>query len=255
MKGVVRDALAPYQALTAAFGAGIRQRMEVWRRSRVQDERLAALEAEIKELRRERMRLSGVLQENQALRRQLAYKARSEKKMVPCRVIARGEMTGWWRTLRVNRGTAAGIEPPMAVLSERGLVGRVLHTSFYTADILLISDASSRVSVRVLPSETVGILKGGAPELHRHDLPYLLLPLSSLKVDYMSVLDDVREGDEVVTSGLGGVFPPGLPVGVIKSIHKDSSGLYRRADIELAADFNRLDTLYVLQQAESEARQ
>ncbi len=246
LKGLVRDAMAPYHSLTAAFGAGVRQRIDRRRHRHTLADQVAEQQAELQTLRRKTLELSGVREENAALRRQLNYVSRSPADLVACRVIARGDITGWWRTLRLNRGSVDGIRPAMPVVSERGLVGRIEQTSRRTADVLLISDASSSVSVRVMPSGTPGILEGAPTHLGRRELPHLLLPVSTFGVDFLSLQDDVREGNDVVTSGLGGIFPAGIPVGTVIGVRTDSSGLYRRADIMPTADFSRLDTLYVI---------
>ncbi len=249
MKGFVRDALAPYHALTASFGAAIRRRVDQWRARRAQTDMLDEMQAEVHRLRADALELHGLREENKALRRQLNYRSRADADLVACRVIARGDMTGWWRTLRINRGAADGIQRAMAVVSERGLVGRIEQTSRYTADVLLISDGSSRVSVRVMPSGTPGILEGAAPNLKRRERPHVLLPVSTFDVNFLSLRDEIRENDTVETSGLGGVFPAGLAVGTVARIREDPSGLYRRAEIVPAADFQRLETLYVVRQS------
>ncbi len=250
LKGWVRDALAPYQALTATAGRHLRQLGDGQRRRHD----FSDLETELQTLRRELLLLSNVHEENTALRRQLEITARAPTDLIAARVIARGEMTGWWRTLRINRGSAADVHPPMAVVSEHGLVGRILETSRDTADVLLLSDASSRVSVRILPSATFGVLTGAASHLQRHDLPHLLIPAAPFQLEYLTLRDDIRDGDRVVTSGLGGMYPAGLPIGTVTGLRTDSSGLYRRASVMPAADLARLDTLYVVRTLESEAR-
>lgn len=253
VKGMLRDIMAPYQSLTAGIGARLRKPFDDMRRRRDLADALTAAETELRSLRLDLQRLSAVNYENIALRRQLGYVARSSIDLVPCRVIARGDMSGWWRTLRVNRGAAAGIEPAMAVVSERGLVGQILETSLHTSEVLLISDASSRVSVRVLPSGTPGILQGAPTHFHRRAIPDLLLPAATFGADYLTLQGDVREGDEVVTSGLGSVFPAGLPVGNINGIRVDGSDLYRRAVVRPRADLMRLDTLYIVRAPQKEA--
>ncbi len=246
LKGLVRDGMAPYHALTGSIEARARQFIERSRQRRVLADQWAEQQAELKELQRKVLEFKGLRDENAALRRQLNYVSRSPADLVGCRVIARGDMTGWWRTLRLNRGAADGIQPPMAVVSERGLVGRIEATSRHTADVLLISDASSRVSVRVMPSGTPGILEGASRQLGRRELPEVLLPIATFDVDFLSLQDDIHEGHRVLTSGLGGIFPAGILVGKVTGVRTDPSGLYRRAEIMPAADFRRLDTLYVV---------
>jgi rod shape-determining protein MreC len=107
----------------------------------------------------------------------------------------------------IRKGSTSGVYLGQAVLDAHGVMGQVVHTTPYTATVLLITDASHSLPVQVLRSgqRTVAVGNGRSDAL---DLPYLPNNL------------DVREGDLLVTSGLGGVFPGGYPVATITSVQR-----------------------------------
>ena len=108
----------------------------------------------------------------------------------------------------VNKGTRFGVYVGQAVLDSNGIVGQVLRVTPYSADIVMITDPSHAIPVQINRNGLRTIAVGtGVPD--RLDLPYL--PGNS----------DVKEGDLLVTSGLGGVFPPGYPVAKIEALDKD----------------------------------
>jgi len=196
------------------------------------------------EYRLERMRQ--LEEENERLRERLAFGESGRHRLTFCRVVARGDGTGWWQTLRLNRGRADGIRPDMPVVVPEGLVGRVMDAATDTCDVLLVTDPAFRVSCRLSRTGGIGVLKGtgvplaGDPELQ------MLAAVPPCRVDYLDKDGDAREGDEVVTSGLGGVYPEGLVVGRVLRTEIDRSGLYRRAIVAPTADLSGLRDVFVV---------
>ena len=235
VKGAVRDGLSPLQAV---LRGGVREFRETLRYIRglgdlVLENR--ALSEEIVYLRGE-MRMARELErDNQMLRDLLGFVRRFPNRLVSCEVIGR-DSTGWWQTVRLDKGAAAGVAEGRAVLTTEGLIGRTTAVSDRTADVLLLSDPSCKVAVRLKRSGEFGVAEGqgavpGQPP--------------AVRADYLPKTADVQQGDEVVTSGLGGLFPKGLPVGRVAEVALDASGLYQTARIELAADLGKLEYAFV----------
>jgi len=111
----------------------------------------------------------------------------------------------------IDRGRDDGVEEGDGVLAPGGIAGRVVKTENSVSKVQLLSDVKSNISVRIKESGVVGILSGNG-----HNMCLL---------NYVSRDENVRAGDEVVTSGLGKSFPEGLPVGVITHIEKRAEGL------------------------------
>ncbi|MDY0144865.1 MAG: rod shape-determining protein MreC [Kiritimatiellia bacterium] len=235
VKGAVRDGLSPLQG---ALRGGVREIRDIIRYVRgIGDLALEnrALSEEIVYLRGE-MRMARELErDNQMLRDLLGFVKGFSKHLVSCEVIGR-DSTGWWQTIRLDKGAEAGVAEGRAVITPDGLIGRTVAVSGRTADVLLLSDPTCRVSVRLVRSGVLGVMEGlgGKPD----EQP-------ACRIDFISRTADVQEGDEVVSSGMGGVFPKGLLVGRVVRVEMESSGLYQTAWIDVAAKLGRSEYAFV----------
>jgi len=136
------------------------------------------------------------------------------------------------RYVIVNIGSNQGILPGMPVVTDKGLVGRVDAVIAEAARIQLISDAASAVNVRLQSSDTDAMLVGSV--------------IGDLSLDMISQDATVTVGDVVLTSGLGGSYPPNLLVGQVASIRKLDYELFQQAAVQPNVDFNRLSFLLVI---------
>jgi len=236
VRGAVREALAPlYGLLSRAAlrvretGSGLRGLGGMVGENRRMAEELALLRRRVREL-------SALDAENEALRAQLGFRSAERRPMIPAEVIAR-DPAGWWQTVRLDRGARDGLRPGLAVVAVDGLVGRTVEVSARTADVLLISDPNSRVSARLPRTDAVGVLAGGG-----------VRPSGRVvcRLDFVHRHLPVKPGDEVVTSGLGGVFPGGLVIGYVEAVFTDEQGLYRYAEVIPRADLGQLRYAFVL---------
>lgn len=235
VKGAVRDGLSPLQAV---LRGGVREGREIIRYIRgIGDLALEnrALSEEIVYLRGEMRMARDLERDNQMLRDLLGFVKRFPKQLVSCEVIGR-DSTGWWQTIRLDKGAEAGVAEGRAVITPDGLIGRTVGVSGHTADVLLLSDLSCKVSVRLARSGVFGVMEGlgGKPD----EQP-------ACRMNYISRTADVQEGDEVVTSGMGGVFPKGLLVGRVVRVEAEPSGLYQTAWVDVAAKLGRSEYAFV----------
>ncbi len=239
----LREGLAPLQALIARTAQTVQQMGLMIRGIGGMASENQAMAAELVRLRSEVRYLRALEEENIELRRQLGYRTRLERELIPCEVIAR-DMSGWWQTVRLGQGRAVGIERDMAVVTPSGLVGRTLAVSENTSDVLLISDPSCRVSTYVHGRDdrpVFGIVTGRGVNWRGE---------VTLRMDFIDKNYPVHPGDEVLTSGLGGVFPKGIPVGYVEYVHRDETDLYQYADIVPTADLYTLSYVFVLVERE-----
>lgn len=190
--------------------------------------------------------------ENERLRRQLALatsragdaaelealadlKGRLSADAVGARVVAVG-LSPFFRVSRVvlDRGEKE-VAPGMPVVAPQGVVGRVSRVYGSYADVLLAVDPSSSIDVVVPRTGGRGVLKGlgGASRY-------------ACKVDYLMPSEEVKRGDAVVTSGLGGVFPRDLPVGRIERVTRLEHAMFQEVEVAPAVDFARLRTVLVI---------
>jgi rod shape-determining protein MreC len=141
--------------------------------------------------------------DNQQLRGLLKAVPESALSYVTARVVANSG-GAFVRMILINAGTADHVSRGQAVITGEGLVGRLTEVGDRAARVLLITDLNSRIPVTVESTHVAAVLAGDNSER-----PRLL---------YLPAADGVKIGDRIVTSGEGGVFPPGLPVGVVSAI-------------------------------------
>ena len=235
VKGVVRDGISPLQAV---LRGGVRELRDIVRYIRgIRDMALEnrALSEEIVYLRGEVRMAHELERDNQMLRDQLGFVQRFPNKLISCEVIGR-DSTGWWQTVRLDKGALAGVAEGRAVITTDGLIGRTVAVSDRTADVLLLSDPACKVSVRLARSGVFGVVAGLGKKPGEQP---------ACRMDYLSQTADVQEGDEVVTSGMGGLFPKGLLVGTVEKVELNEAGLYRTAWVRSAADLGELEYGFV----------
>jgi rod shape-determining protein MreC len=137
-----------------------------------------------------------------------------------------------FRTVTINKGTQHGIDKGFAVIAGAGVVGQIVTTSPHAARVLLLDDHSSGVDALVLRSRARGIVEGGSD--------------AGCRLKYVKRPEDLRVGDRVVTSGLDGIFPKGLPIGEIVRLGDEQHGLYQTAEIRPLVDFSKLEEVLVV---------
>jgi len=154
------------------------------------------------------------------------------------RVIARSP-TVWYSTVKIDKGSSDGVREDQPVIAAGGLAGKVKTVTDGTAEVTLITDASSAVSAQVMPSGASGIVK---PEVGKPD---------DLLLDFVDRGRRVTEGATVVTAGFTSErvesrFPRGVPIGRVSRVDLDEVELYQRVHIKPFADLRRIDLVQVL---------
>jgi len=149
--------------------------------------------------------------------------------------------SAWYQTVTINRGSNDGVKVNDPVIANLGLVGKVISVSPSSSDVLLILDGEGQVGALIRDSKgraINGILQGTfrrSPRLNSE---------GSLEMSFRRE-DEINIGDLVFTSGLGDVYPKGIPIGVVASIKLDSSGLLKNAYIDPMVNFDSLEEVYV----------
>ena len=194
-----------------------------------------ALRQEVEQLREEKTRLIGVLQENARLRAMVDFKTgHPEFELAPAHVVGR-DITPYFRVLKIQIRSDKDLEPRMPVVASDGLVGQVHRVYEGYADVVLISDPRSRLDAISQRNRALGIVEGLG-----HQADY------RARVAYLSERDELEIGDTMVTSGMGGIFPRELPIGSIVEVGSSELGLFQEAVIEPAVDFSRLQEVFVI---------
>lgn len=200
-----------------------------WKGVRAENRRLRE---EIQRLRVDALWVSEAVDENRRLRHLLDLRNRLPVSTLPGEVIAR-EWGGWVRSLTINRGRGDDIRRLTAVISPDGLVGRIVDVRLGASIVQVLTDPSSTVGAHALRTRTPGIVEGE--------------PRGTIRFKYMA-----RDGagiavdDVIVTSGLGGVFPRGVPIGRVRAIDDRGSALFHYALLAPAVDFARVDEVLLV---------
>ncbi len=192
------------------------------------------LKQRIAELESENILLREYEYQNIRLRELLQFKDTVSRSFdtVSASVVGRNP-SNWFETVTINRGKDDGVKKNMPVITSQGLVGHVINVSDSSAEVLLIVDSSSAVGGLVQINRTPGVIEG-------------LDKKGYLKMSYISKEAPVREKQVVITSGLGGIFPKGIPIGRITEVEMESNGLVKHATVRPFVDFNRLEEVMVI---------
>jgi rod shape-determining protein MreC len=189
-----------------------------------------ALRAHVRQLTQQLDRATETELENARLRKLLEFRETLHGDVLTARVIGQ-DATGLARTLVIDHGERDGIKKGAPALAPEGVVGQVFLASRHSARILLISDHNSGVDALVQRTRARGIVQGTAD--------------GGCGLKYVKRTEDVQVGDTVVTSGIDGVFPKGLPIGRIVSIDKRGQGLFQYAEVAPRVDFEQLEEVLV----------
>jgi rod shape-determining protein MreC len=211
----------------AAFGVWSTYRD--WKNVRAENRRLRD---ENQRLRVEALQIGETVDENRRLRRVLALRDRLPLDTVTGEIIAR-EWGGWVRSITVNRGRHDNIARLTAVISPEGLIGRVVDVRPGASIVQVLTDPASTVGAHVVRTRTPGIVEGEARGTMR--FKYMARDGAGIKV-----------GDLIVTSGQGGVFPRGVPIGRVQAIDDRGSALFHYAALAPVVDFGRIDEVLLV---------
>lgn len=193
-------------------------------------ERINKLEREVAELSAISQRMESMREENNRLRELLGSSARVEGRKLIAELVAVVPDVQKHRVV-INKGTADGVAVGAAVIDPRGLYGQVIETSWATSVVLLITDATHAVPAEVGRS-SVRVIAAGVGD---HAL---------LELETVPKSTDIREGDQLFSSGLGGRFPQGYPVGTVTEIEKSRTATFAQVKVRPAAALDR--SRYVL---------
>jgi rod shape-determining protein MreC len=200
-----------------------------WQYVRAENRRLRE---EVQRLRVEALVSTETADENRRLRRLLALKSRLPLETITGEIIAR-EWGGWVRSLTVNRGRGDDVRRLTAVISPDGLVGRVIDVRPGASIVQVLTDPTSTVGAHSLRTRAPGIVEGD--------------PRGTIRFKYMARGGaGLSVGDLVVTSGQGGVFPRGVPIGRVRSIDDRGAALFHYAALEPVVDFARIDEVLLV---------
>ncbi len=195
----------------------------------------AALSASVVELSTRLQTYNDILEENRRLRALLGFIPPDEFKIVPTEIIGVSG-AGVPNTVLINLGAEDSLMANQTVINRNGVAGRVARVMNNYSVVYLLTEPRCRVAARVKRSREQGIIRYGVSQ--------------GMYLDNCPRQGDVVVGDTVITSGLGGVFPEGLVIGVVKSVEAPGKKFFYDIAVDAAVNFNGLDELYILTRGE-----
>jgi len=214
LRQTVATGIYPFQRFVMLPGDAVRQ-IDDWLNAatliRQENEALQRQRIEMAQLGTHAAQLAA---ENAQLRRLLGIADTARQPAVVVQVLYEPP-SAFSRRLIFNKGSASGIAPGMPVIDEGGVVGQVVRVTSRTSEAAMVTDEQVSIPVQLLRNGLRLIAFGGnAP--------------GRIEVRYLNANADIREGDMLVTSGLGGLFPPGLPVGRVNTVERDTVSGFAR---------------------------
>jgi rod shape-determining protein MreC len=225
------EAAVPLQKLIATPADGVR---ELWRRYVELVDVSAdneALRARVAELEEENLQFREALVASGRLQRIAEMRDEFEVPMLPAEVAGL-DVSPWFRSALLDRGRRHGVRSGFPVITDAGVVGLVTATSRGAAKVMLLLDRQSAIDGIVQRSRARGIVRGTGE--------------GELEFEFVVRGSDVRAGDDVISSGLGGVYPKGLRIGEIVEVADAEGQLLRTARLAPAVDFGRLEQVFVM---------
>jgi rod shape-determining protein MreC len=230
-RGQLRGTLAPLEAGATALEAAGGQALSVFgdiAALRADNHRLSLENAR---LRAQAAQLQAAGAENAQLRRDLQFERSFGHRMVAAQVIGRGP-DAFTRALTIDRGAADGVAPGMTVVTGAGLVGRVREVAAHSATVQTVADPLVRVNAYLVKSGLEGTVSGGE---------------GPLRMDVQPRPDVVGQvGEWALTSGIGGGYPRGIPVGELTAFDRREASTVQYAELAWANDLSRLDAVLVV---------
>ncbi len=228
---IVLEAIAPVQKALSSSIASVK---DDWSRYIF----LVGIVEENKNLKKEIEQLKAVLisyqesyQEAKRLRKLLSLSDDYKYRFISARVIGR-EQAALSRVILIDKGSSDGLKTGMPVVAPPGLIGRLIDVSWHVSRVLLFIDENSNIDAIVQRNRTQGIISGAGS--------------SGLIFKYISKTQDVKEGDVIVSAGMGGVFPKGMLIGQVIHVDKQDASLFLKINVAPFTDFSKLEEILIL---------
>lgn len=186
-----------------------------------ENQRLTAKVAELSESKKTAARLEKMLK----------LKSTYNLKSTAAKIIGTSG-DGYTSTVTIDKGSADGMKLNMPVTSSVGVIGQIIEVSRSTSKVRLLTDENSGISAMVQDTRAQGMLHGQAD--------------GTLKLDYVTSDSDVKVGDIIITSGIGGVYPKGLPLGTITAVDKSTNSVYYTITVKAQATMENNEEVLVI---------
>ena len=234
IRGTVATIFSPVEKLFSTIFSPVGNFAGDLRNIGQSNEKIEDLTKEIDRLRSKEILDEDTIGQLSQLRNVLDLAGRGNYKVVAAKVINRGSAATFKETITIDVGSSSGISKNMTVISDGGLVGVVKSVSSTSSIVLLMSDPTFKIGVRIAGTQSIGVLSGQGGNT------YLL--------QLLDATGDIKVGDKLVARGSEGgrPFVPGVPVGSVIEVQSNSSSITQNADVEASANLNRIGIVAVV---------
>lgn len=168
---------------------------------------------------------------NQRLEKLLGMKSTIKIPTLPVTVVGE-DVSSWFRTLLIDRGSSSGIVEGMSVVAADGVVGQIVKVAPTSSRVLLLTDHASGIAATIQRSRARGVVKGKGEGL--------------CSLEFTTREEDVKVGDMVITSGIGGVFLKGVPIGEVTMVKRGEYGIFQTVTIRPTVNISHLEEVLVV---------
>ena len=234
IRGTVASIFSPVEKLFSTIFSPVGNFVGDLRNIGQSNEKIEDLTKEIDRLKSKEILDEDTIGQLSQLRNVLDLAGRGNYKVVAAKVINRGSAATFKETITIDVGSSSGISKNMTVISDGGLVGVVKSVSSTSSIVLLMSDPTFKIGVRIAGTQSIGVLSGQGGNT------YLL--------QLLDATGDIKVGDKLVARGSEGgrPFVPGVPVGSVIEVQSNSSSITQNADVEASANLNRIGIVAVV---------
>jgi len=188
------------------------------------------LEERVWHLEAEYINIEELRSHNERLRALLGLPEATPYPTMPAEVIV-NDSSGYFKSIIIDRGTSHSLRPDMPATAPGGLVGRVIRTSTWASQVQLITDLNSGVAAMVQRSRAQGVVVGEGSNMCR--------------MKYVTNLDDVAADDLVITSGMEGIYPKGIPIGRVAIVKKGAT-LFQQISVIPTVNLKKLEEVLII---------
>ena len=234
IRGSVASALSPVEKLFSNLFSPIGNLVGDIRNLGQANEKIEKLTKELDQLKSKEIMDEDTVGKLSQLRNVLDLAGRADYKIVAARVINRGSSATFKETITIDVGSSSGISKNMTVISDGGLVGVVKSVSSSTSIVMLMSDPTFKIGVRIAGTQSIGVLSGKGGNT------YLL--------QLLDAIGEIKVGDKLVARGSEGgrPFVPGVPVGTVIEVQSNTSAITQNADVKASANLNQIGIVAVV---------
>ena len=189
------------------------------------------LKAQLNRLRMENQRVQELERENKRFKTLLGFMEAKPNTLIAANVIGE-DLKNWFRCIIIDKGKSQGVREKMPVITPKGIVGQAVEIDQWHSKVMIINDTNSSIDVNIDGKNTRGLLEGTGQNI--------------LKLKYVIKNDAIEIGDKLFTSGKDGIFPKGVPVGIVMTVDRNKPGIFADIDVMPYNDFKQLDEVLII---------